>query len=164
MKWLQSAVGSVAVRTVGRGAGTFAWTCKGALPARAATSRSTLSGTSSRASSGIFGHLLPRFYSRPSRAGGGGIRSRGDEASPVVTNIAKGEKLKNKDLWTMQDRKALYIKQDGSKEELTLQQVLNVAREQGLDPVLVSGLNGGDLVLKLMDVGRCVEASCPTYI
>ena len=36
----------------------------------------------------------------------------------MVTNIAKGEKLKNKDLWTMQDRKALYIKQDGSKEEL----------------------------------------------
>ena len=155
MRWLQSAMGSVAVRTVGRGAGTFTWTCKGALPARAATSRSTLSDTSLSAA---------RFYSRPSRAGGGGIRSRGDEASPVVTNIAKGEKLKNKDLWTMQDRKALYIKQDGSKEELTLQQVLNVAREQGLDPVLVSGLNGGDLVLKLMDVGRCVEASCPTYI
>jgi len=82
-------------------------------------------------------------------------RRRGDEASAVFTNVARGEKLKMKDLWAIKDKQALYIKEDGSKEEMTVQGVLDEAAVQELSPVLVSGLNGGDmLVMKLMDAGR----------
>ena len=86
---------------------------------------------------------------------GAGDRRRGDEASAVFTNVARGEKLKMKELWAIKDKQALYIKEDGSKEETTVQGVLDEAAAQELNPVLVSGLNGGDmLVMKLMDAGR----------
>ena len=35
-------------------------------------------------------------------------RRRGDEASAVFTNVARGEKLKMKDLWAIKDKQALY--------------------------------------------------------
>jgi len=95
-----------------------------------------------------------RFFSRP-RGSGGERRDGGDEASEVVTNVAKGEKLKMKELWALKDKPVLYVKDDGSKEEVTLQQVIAEAREQDLAPVMVSGLTGNAMpVLKLMDVGR----------
>jgi translation initiation factor IF-3 len=98
-----------------------------------------------------------RFFARPARDQGGGERkNRGDEPSMIVTNVAKGEKLKIRDMLAIRDKLALYIREDGSKEEMTVQQVLDEAKQQDLDPVLVSGLNGGDgnLVMKLMDVGK----------
>ena len=89
------------------------------------------------------------------RGQGGGNRNRGDEASAVFTNVARGEKLKMKDLWDIKDKQALYVKDDGSRQEMTVQQVLDEAAAQELSPVLVSGLDGGGmLVMKLMDAGR----------
>lgn len=98
-----------------------------------------------------------RFFARPARDQGGFERkNRGDEPSMIVTNVAKGEKLKMKEMLGIRDKVALYIRDDGSKEEMTVQQVIDEAKQQDLDPVLVSGLNGGDgnLVMKLMDVGK----------
>ena len=100
------------------------------------------------------GYGAERFFARP-RGGGGERRDTGDEASEVVTNVAKGEKLKMKELWALKNKPVLYVKSDGSREEVTLQQVIAEAREQELDPVMVSGLTGTAMpVLKLMDVGR----------
>lgn len=89
------------------------------------------------------------------RGQGGGNRNRGDEASTVFTNVVRGEKLNTKDLLAIKDKLTLYVKDDGSRQEMTVQQVLDEAAAQELSPVLVSGLDGGGmLVMKLMDVGR----------
>lgn len=89
------------------------------------------------------------------RGQGGGNRNRGDESSEVFTNVARGEKLKMKDLWAIKDKQTLYVKDDGSRQEMTVQQVLDEAAARALSPVLVSGLDGGGmLVMKLMDAGR----------
>ena len=104
------------------------------------------------------GYGAQRSLARPpyGQGGGGEIRkNRGDEPSLIVTNVTKGERLKLKDYWELKDKQALFIKDDGSKVEMTVLQVVEEAAEQGLDAVMVTGQTGqGTPVLKLMDVNR----------
>ena len=102
----------------------------------------------------VRGYGAERFFARP-RGGGGERRDWGDQPSEVVTNVAKGEKLKMREVSALKGKPVLYVRSDGTREEVTMQAVLAEAREQGLDPVIVSGLNGDNMpVMKLMDVGR----------
>jgi len=99
-----------------------------------------------------------RFSSRPPGRGppgqGGGERkNRGDEPSAIITNVGKAQRLSMRDMLAIKDKPALYVKEDGSKEERTVQQILDEAAQRDLDPVLVSAPNA-PLVLKLMDANK----------
>lgn len=104
-----------------------------------------------------------RFSSRPpgrgppgrpeGGQGGGERKNRGDEPSAIITNVGKAQRLSMKDMLAIKDKPALYVKEDGSKEERTVQQILDEAAQRDLDPVLVSAPNA-PLVLKLMDANK----------
>lgn len=104
-----------------------------------------------------------RFSSRPpgrgppgrpeGGQGGGERKNRGDEPSAIITNVGKAQRLSMRDMLAIKDKPALYVKEDGSKEERTVQQILDEAAQRDLDPVLVSAPNA-PLVLKLMDANK----------
>ena len=67
--------------------------------------------------------------------------------------MASGERLSQKEYNALKDRPALFVKEDGTTENLTLAQCVIKAKEEDLDPVLVRQ-DEEMLVVKLMDAGK----------
>eukprot|EP00960_Hanusia_phi_P053208 761911-Hanusia_phi.AAC.1 len=73
--------------------------------------------------------------------------------SPVFKSVATGERLTGKEFEELRNRAALFVKPDGTTENLTLQQCVERGKVEKLDPVLVRQ-DDKMLVVKLMDAGK----------